>query len=47
VVGVFIDDRYVVDGRFDTAGANPIARCGYFDYAEVSSLFSINRPSGR
>lgn len=46
VVGVFIDDRYVVDGRFDTAGANPIARCGYADYAEVVSLFSIQRPPG-
>lgn len=46
VVGVFIDDRYIVDGRFDTAGANPIARCGYADYAEVTSLFSITRPPG-
>lgn len=46
VVGVFIDDRYIVDGRFDTAGANPIARCGYADYAEVDSLFSITRPAG-
>jgi flavin reductase (DIM6/NTAB) family NADH-FMN oxidoreductase RutF len=46
VVGVFIDDRYIVDGRFDTAGANPIARCGYADYAEVVSLFSITRPAG-
>lgn len=46
VVGIFIDDAYVRDGRFDTAGANPIARCGYADYAEVSELFSITRPSG-
>lgn len=46
VVGIFIDDAYVRDGRFDTAGANPIARCGYADYAEVSALFSIARPPG-
>ncbi|WP_293807957.1 flavin reductase family protein [uncultured Bosea sp.] len=46
VVGIFIDDAYVKDGRFDTAGANPIARCGYADYAEVTSLFSITRPAG-
>lgn len=46
VVGIFIDDAYVKDGRFDTAGANPIARCGYADYAEVTSLFSIARPAG-
>jgi flavin reductase (DIM6/NTAB) family NADH-FMN oxidoreductase RutF len=46
VVGVFIDEAYVRDGRFDTAAANPIARCGYADYAEVSELFSIMRPPG-
>ena len=46
VVGVFIDEAYVRDGRFDTAGANPIARCGYADYAEVTELFSIARPPG-
>lgn len=46
VVGTFIDDAFVKEGRFDTAGANPIARCGYADYAEVTSLFSITRPTG-
>ncbi|MGX1742616.1 flavin reductase family protein [Bosea sp. NPDC055353] len=46
VVGIFIDDAFIKDGRFDTAGANPIARCGYADYAEVTSLFSITRPAG-
>lgn len=46
VVGVFIDEAYIRDGRFDTAAANPIARCGYADYAEVSELFSIARPPG-
>jgi len=46
VVGTFVDDGFVKDGRFDTAGANPIARCGYADYAEVTGLFSIQRPAG-
>lgn len=46
VVGVFIGEAYIRDGRFDTAGANPIARCGYADYAEVTELFSIARPPG-
>jgi flavin reductase (DIM6/NTAB) family NADH-FMN oxidoreductase RutF len=46
VVGIFMDDAYIRNGRFDTAGANPIARCGYADYAEVDSLFSIQRPTG-
>ena len=46
VVGTFIDDAFIKDGRFDTAGANPVARCGYADYAEVTSLFSLQRPPG-
>lgn len=46
VVGTFVDDAFIKEGRFDTASANPIARCGYADYAEVSSLFSITRPTG-
>lgn len=46
VVAAYIDEAFVRDGRFDTAGANPIARCGYADYAEVSELFSITRPAG-
>ena len=45
VVGVHIDERFLVDGRFDTAGARPIARCGYRgDYAEVTQLFEMIRP---
>jgi flavin reductase (DIM6/NTAB) family NADH-FMN oxidoreductase RutF len=46
VVGIFMDDAFIRDGRFDTAGAHPIARCGYADYAEVDHLFSIQRPAG-
>jgi flavin reductase (DIM6/NTAB) family NADH-FMN oxidoreductase RutF len=45
VVGVHLDERYVVDGRFDLARAKPIARCGYKgDYAVVESLFEMFRP---
>jgi len=47
VVATYVDAAFVTeDGRFDTAKANPIARCGYADYAEVSTLFSIIRPAG-
>ncbi len=46
VVGIYMDDACIRNGRFDTAAANPIARCGYADYAEVDRLFSIIRPPG-
>jgi flavin reductase (DIM6/NTAB) family NADH-FMN oxidoreductase RutF len=45
VVGVHVDERHIVDGRFDTAGVRPIARCGYRgDYATVTELFEMMRP---
>jgi hypothetical protein len=44
-VGVHIDGDYLVDGRFDTAKAQPLARCGYLsDYAVVRELFDMPRP---
>jgi len=45
VVGVHIDDRFIVDGLLDTAAMKPIARCGYDQYAVVESVFSMPRPS--
>lgn len=45
VVGIHIDDAFIVNGRFDTARAKPLARLGYMDYAVVTQAFEINRPS--
>src|SRR5690606_13250838 len=48
VVGVHINSDYLVDGRFDTAKAQPLARCGYLsDYAVVHELFDMPRPPRR
>ncbi len=46
VVGVHIDDAYLADGLFDMTAAGTIARCGYRDYAEVTTLFQMTRPKG-
>jgi flavin reductase (DIM6/NTAB) family NADH-FMN oxidoreductase RutF len=45
VIGVHIDDRYIVDGLLDTAAMKPIARCGYDQYAVVESVFPMTRPA--
>jgi len=47
VTGIYIDDRYIKDGRVDTAAMRPIARLGYMDYAVVTpeTMFSLERPS--
>jgi flavin reductase (DIM6/NTAB) family NADH-FMN oxidoreductase RutF len=44
VVGIHIDESCLENGRFMTAKAVPIARCGYHDYASVTSVFSMLRP---
>jgi flavin reductase (DIM6/NTAB) family NADH-FMN oxidoreductase RutF len=45
VVGVHLRRDYIKDGRFDTAAARPIARCGYRgDYTTVTSIFEMIRP---
>jgi len=45
VIGVHIAENYLRDGRFDTAAAQPLARCGYRDYATVTELFEALRPT--
>jgi flavin reductase (DIM6/NTAB) family NADH-FMN oxidoreductase RutF len=46
VVGVHIDEAYVVDGQFDMVKAGTISRAGYADYVRAESVFSIIRPAG-
>jgi len=44
VIGMHIDERFLKNGRFDLAAAQPIARCGYDEYTVVERVFSIKRP---
>ncbi|GEO15377.1 hypothetical protein MAE02_30730 [Microvirga aerophila] len=44
VVGVHINEAFVTEGRFDTAKAQVLARCGYHDYTVVREIFQMLRP---
>lgn len=46
VIGIHIDERYIVDGLVDTQAMQIIARAGYADYFKTDSRFSIVRPPG-
>ncbi|GJD80558.1 flavin reductase [Methylobacterium gregans] len=48
VVSIYIDDRFVADGRVDTAAMEPILRGGYFDYFRITpeNRFEMHRPKG-
>jgi hypothetical protein len=46
VVGIYIDDRFIIDGLVDTAAMRPIMRAGYMDYfvATPETRFAMQRP---
>ena len=44
VTGIHLRDDCVVSGTFDVTRFQPLARCGYRDYAVVREVFSLNRP---
>ena len=45
VVAVHIDDRFIANGRVNTAAMQPIARLGYVEYATVDKAWRIQRPN--
>ncbi len=47
VVGVHIDPAVVVDGKVDVTRYQPVARLGYRDYAAVTEVFGMIRPTGQ
>ncbi len=44
VIGIHIDERFIKNGRLDTAAMAPIARCGYADYAVVDKVIKAVPP---
>jgi len=44
VVGIYIDDRTIVDGRVDAVRLAQIARLGYLDYCVVTGTFEMQKP---
>ncbi len=45
-IGIYIDDRFLKNGRLDTAAMRPVARLGYDQYAVVEQVFAMQRPKG-
>jgi flavin reductase (DIM6/NTAB) family NADH-FMN oxidoreductase RutF len=44
VVGIYIDDDVIKDGKVQTSALRPIARLGYMDYSVVNETFELMRP---
>jgi len=45
VLGIYIDDAYITNGRFDVAKARPLTRLGYMDYQHFGEIFELARPN--
>lgn len=44
VVGIHIDEGVLTDGKIDIKKTQPIARCGYYEYAVVREVFEMRIP---
>jgi flavin reductase (DIM6/NTAB) family NADH-FMN oxidoreductase RutF len=44
VIGIYIDDDLIIDGKVDGKALRQVARLGYFDYTVVDNLFELLRP---
>ena len=44
VLGIHIQDDYILNGIIDVKKLQPLARLGYMDYSIVDSFFQMNRP---
>ena len=45
VVGIHVAEEVIVDGLADVTKWNPVSRLGYFDYATVTEVYEMLRPT--
>lgn len=44
VSGIYMDDEFLVNGKFEISKFTPVGRLGYMDYALVTDPFELIRP---
>ena len=45
VIGIYINNKFIKNGRVDSLSMRYIARMGYSDYSTVASKFILKRPN--
>ena len=43
VIGIYINNKFIKNGRVDSVSMRYIARMGYSEYTTISSKFSLKR----
>ena len=46
VIGIHIDEAFLLDGKVNAEKMRLLSRLGYMDYASVDHVFSLDRPKG-
>ena len=44
VIGIYINNKFIKNGRIDSVSMRYISRMGYSEYSTISSKFNLNRP---
>ena len=44
VTGIYMNDAYIEDGKFDVSKFTPVGRMGYRDYTVAETIFELRRP---
>jgi flavin reductase (DIM6/NTAB) family NADH-FMN oxidoreductase RutF len=44
VIGIYINNEFIKEGRVDSAAMRYVARMGYSDYTTISTKFRMKRP---
>ena len=44
VIGIQINDDFLVGGKINIEKIQPLARMGYQDYSSVEKIFTLKRP---
>ena len=47
ITGIHLDDDVIRDRKVDVTKFKPLARLGYMDYAQITSVFSMKRPDAK
>ena len=44
IIGIYINNKFIKNGRIDSVSMRYISRMGYSEYSTISSKFNLKRP---
>ena len=44
IIGIYINNKFIKNGRIDSVSMRYISRMGYSEYSTIASKFNLKRP---